>query len=324
MSGCAQIRQQCPKPIFYGLLYVDDEQKKNPNIRGIDNPLDIYLRCAGLCARSVAYHGYSFRLVTNEGLRIRRRLRELGVMQIDVLEQEFTLNVPENVKFRAAHFKLELYSVLGSGRFGDHVGVIDIDSAMTRPIYFPPLPPGTMLVYDITDQVLAEYGSEKVSSDLERVSGTHLSECKWFGGEFLFGHAISFRRLADSVFRIWPKYIQHVECLHHVGDEMLVAASIPSANLELMDAGQLGFVARWWTARTKFKQMPFDAVATRSILHLPSDKKFLAASADIEFCPKEFIARFKRVARRKLFRRRLYGLVEMMVRRNRKYVAHLS
>ena len=145
------------------------------------------------------------------------------------------------------------------------------------------------------------------------MSGTNLSECRWFGGEFLFGHAESFRRLAASVFRIWPNYIQNVDDIHNVGDELLVAAAISSTNLEIVDGGQLGFVVRWWTARTTFKQMAFEAAVTRSILHLPSDKKFLAESADIEFSPENFITQFRRAARTKLFRRRLFNMVEASI-----------
>jgi hypothetical protein len=318
------LMKQAPNPIFYGLLYLDQNKKRNSNIRGGGDPFDIYLRCAGLCARSVAYHNYRFRLVTNDRRRIERRIRQLGITQMDVLEQEFALNVPEYLQFRAAHFKLELYKHFGSGAFGDHVGIIDVDSVMTAPIDFPPLPPGAILAYDITDQVLEEYGRDRVHSDLERVSGKQLSQCRWFGGEFLFGHAESFQRLAASVFRLWPKYIEHVRELHHVGDEMLVAAAISGANLQSMDAGELGFVARWWTARTHFKQLPFDVIMKRSILHLPADKRFLADSGNIPFCPINFIGRFRRVARGKLFRRKLYNVVQALLGREGKYVARLS
>src|SRR5262245_8509181 len=104
--------QHRPDPIFYGLLYVDKTGEKNPNVKGGGDPLDVYLRCASLCARSIAYHGYKFRLVTNNRAGIERRLVELGITQLNVLEQEFTLPVPKNLKFRAAHFKLELYKLL--------------------------------------------------------------------------------------------------------------------------------------------------------------------------------------------------------------------
>ena len=38
--------QQGPKPTFYGLLYVDENQQGNTNIRGRGDQLDIYLHCA--------------------------------------------------------------------------------------------------------------------------------------------------------------------------------------------------------------------------------------------------------------------------------------
>ena len=87
-------------------------------------------------------------------------MRQLGVAQIDVIEKNFALTVPKNLQFRAAHFKLELYKFLGSGCFGVHVGVVDIDCVMTGPINFPSLPPGTVLAYDITDQIIGEYGRD--------------------------------------------------------------------------------------------------------------------------------------------------------------------
>jgi hypothetical protein len=313
-----------PRPIFHGLLYVDEKQRNHANIKGGADPLDIYLRCASLCAKSVAYHGHTFRLVTNEARRLETRLQQLGIAIPDILEQEFKLDVPANLPFRTAHYKLELYSFLGSGHLGEHVGVIDVDSVMIAPADFPPLPPGTLLAYDITDQIVTEYGRDRVCSDIEFVSGAHLSECRWFGGEFLFGHMESFRQLAASLLRLWPNYIERIGQLHHVGDEMLVAAAISDGNLELMDAGQLGLVVRWWTARTNFKQMPFDAAARRSILHLPSDKTFLARVADAQYSPAAFITQFRQAAGAKLFRRRLFNGLEFLAGRKRKYVARLS
>ena len=73
------------------------------------NPLDIYLRCASLYGSSIAYHGHTFRLVTNNRALIERRVRELSLAPMDIFQQKFKLRVPENVEFRNAHFKLELY-----------------------------------------------------------------------------------------------------------------------------------------------------------------------------------------------------------------------
>jgi hypothetical protein len=316
--------KQDRKPIFFGLLYVDDTQTKNANIRGGGDQLDIYLRCAVLCAKSLAYHGYRFRLATNVKHRIERRIEQLRLPKLDVFEQEFSLNVPANIQFRAAHFKLELYRCLGTRQFGQHIAVIDIDSVMVSPIEVPPLLPGTIILYDITKQIVEEYGDDRVRLDLERVSGVHPSEWRWFGGEFLLGHADSFKMLGESIVRLWPKYIEYVHELHHVGDEMIVSAAMLGAGLKLLEAGECGFVARWWTARTNFKQSAFDAAAKRSILHLPADKTFLADRGDSPFFPKEFIGRFRRMARQKLFIRKLLNVMERSLGRRPKYVGHLS
>src|SRR5262249_41181652 len=147
----------------------------------------------------------------------------------------------KNIQFRSAHFKLELYGCLGSGQFGDHVGVIDTDCVMTKPIDFPLLSPGLIMNYDITDHIVSEYGRDRMRLALERVSGTRLSKYSWFGGEFLYGHAESFRILTDAVMQLWPRYLQHIGGLLHVGDEMVLAASVPKTNLRQLDAGSMGF-----------------------------------------------------------------------------------
>jgi hypothetical protein len=315
--------QEGPNPIFYGLLFVDDSQKRHENIRGTGDAFDIYLRCGVLCARSIAYHGYRFVLVTNDRRRVESRIQRLGLGELDILEQEFLLRVPENLQFRTAHFKLELFRLFASGSFGEHVGIVDLDCVMTARINFPPLPPGTILAYDITEQIAEEYAQGKVRSDLERVSGRQLSEYRWFGGEFLFGHAESFYKLWSAVSRIWPRYLELTSELHHVGDEMLIAAAVVDTELEVLDAGALEFIGRWWSARTNFKQMSFDAVARRCILHLPADKRVLAKSACSEFCPSNFMERYRRAARGKLFRRRVFNASAILVGRRRKHVARL-
>jgi hypothetical protein len=287
--------------------------------------MDVYLRCAAICARSIAYHGYQFRLVTNDRSLVLRRLHELGIAEMEVVEQNFSLSVPEDIKFRGAHFKLELFRHFGAGQYGNYIGVIDVDSVMINPLEFPPIAPGEMLVYDITNQMIAEIGVHRVREDIENVSGKPVTDIKWYGGEFLFGHADAFGELSDVVYRNWPRYIQNWMQLGHVGDEMLVSASIPSANLKVTDVGRPGLVVRWWTARTCFQQMPFELAAQHSILHLPADKMFLAAAgADGQYNPRSLIKNFKSVARRKLFRRHIYNFGDKLLRGKGKYVATIS
>src|SRR5262245_19389307 len=96
------------RPILYGLLFVDRQRRRHANLGGKADPLDVYLRCAALCARSVGHQGCSFRLVTNERSTIEHRLQELDLGEFDILEHTFSLPVPDHLPFWAAHFKLEV------------------------------------------------------------------------------------------------------------------------------------------------------------------------------------------------------------------------
>lgn len=313
-----------PFPVFYGLLYIDEREHEHVNLKGSHNGSDIYLRCAALCASSVRYHGCMFRLVTNDRAYVQRRFAELQIPQCEVVEPRFTLDVPRGIRFYGAHFKLDVYALFGKGVFGDRCGLIDIDSVMTAPIDFSGLSPETLIGYDITDQVAPAYGVERIRSDVERLTGVPTPGFKWLGGEFLFGHADSFRVLSNAMADLWPRYVEAIDNLHHVGDEMLLcAAAHLLPELRILDGGKLGNVARWWSARTPHRQPPFAAIQNRSILHLPSDKPFLAASAGAEFHPSTFISAYKKAVAGKLTRRRFLNSILRRVKRDRKFAARL-
>lgn len=313
------------KPVFHGLLYIDERENRSVNLKGKHDPIDIYVRCAALCASSVRYQGKAFRLVTNNRAVVQRRFAALSMPECEIVEPEFTLGVPRNISFYGAHFKIELYKMFGQRTFGNWVGIIDIDSVMTAPIDFSGLSPNIVMGYDITDQVAPAYGVERIRSDVELLTGVPSPSLRWLGGEFLFGHADSFRVLSNAMADLWPRYLDAIDNLHHVGDEMLLcAAAHVLPELRILDGGKLDAVARWWSARTPHRQPPFDAIQKRSILHLPSDKPFLAAFAAAKFHPSTFITAYKRAVRGKLMRRRFLNGILRRVKRDHKFAACLS
>jgi hypothetical protein len=325
MNELGETAQIAFTPIFHGLFYVDERNSRHTNLKGGKDPFDIYVQCAALCAASVAHHGYKFKLITNNKEQITRRAAALNLHDFEIVEHAFTLDVPKKIQFYSAHFKIEVISKFGEGVFGDHLGLIDIDTVMTAPIAFPPLKAGTLLGYDITDQMTAEYGITKIIADLDRVAGRACAEHRWLGGEFLFGHAESFRRLSSTISRIWPLYLREAKELCHTGDETLVSAAASSSeHLTIMDAGQQGLIARWWTARTACPQPPFSAIKNSSILHLPSDKPFLARCARQRFDPANLISAFEQTARRKLLARRIFNTMRWASKGEQRYVGRLN
>ena len=309
---------------IYGLLYVDRRHNTPTNLksRGVD-PIDIYIKCAALCANSMAANEQRFRLITNDAKALRRRSIELGLQNLDIIEHSFKWTVPDGIPFYSAHFKLELLEAFATGHYGPHIGLIDIDTALCRPLLFPPLPPGGLLAYDISDQIFPAYGAERVRADLERIAGKALGKIRWFGGEFLLGDTMGFRHLSDLIAQCWPRYTAAVTELHHVGDEMIVSAALNMASENgqaIIDAGSASVVIRWWSARTGFRQRPFRQAKSHNLMHLPSDKPFLAEFAAEPFEGSAFLSAYESYVRKKLIRRNIYNVLTGLLGRPKKFV----
>ena len=302
---------------FYGLLYIDEQNNKDHSDLpcGVD-PIDIYIMCASLCSKAFRAIGAAFHLITNKAEYVRRRLVCLGLEDFAVLHHDFSLMVPKKIWFYSAHFKLDLVKAFGLGQFGKRIGLIDLDTVLLRRL------PGSagLAVYDISDQVFPAFGKHRVVSDLQLVSGRPLSDPRWYGGEFVAGSAMEFATISRHIDSCWPNYIKYLSSLHNVGDEMIMSSALNMARadgVQMVDYGQAGLVARWWTDRTEHKQAPFDAVTGAALLHLPADKVFLSQEAGYQFDPEMLLSRFRRYARKKIAHPVVDGAVEPLLSRPR-------
>ncbi|WP_395696984.1 hypothetical protein [Methylocella sp.] len=313
---------------LYGLLHVASDHGAHANLRaGAADPIDVYLKCAALCAASVEAAGSTFTLVTNDMARLETRRAALGLGGPRIVARDFVWPVPRGIAFYSAHYKLELIEAFGAGAYGERVGLIDVDALLTRPFALPSLTDEALAVYDITAIESASYGAARVRADLETVAGRPLTDPRWYGGEFILGAAGAFMALFEHVRACWARYEAAIGGLHHVGDEMIVSAALNLARadgMKLLNADQPGGVARWWTARTDAPIPPFSAIADRSLLHLPADKEFLAAYPAAGFDGARFLSGFRAYAARKLFARRLVNVGAALLGRGRKHVARLS
>ncbi len=311
--------------IFHTLLYLDSAESAHINMKTGYDAIDVYISCASLLASSLRYHDVPFRLLTNNRLLVESRLAALSLPPFEVVELSFQLKVPSGVIFHSAHYKLEIYSRFGSGEFGSSVAIVDSDAVMIA----PPPPTGSLqgklLAYDIAGQMIPKYGEQVMRSDIEMIGGTPKPKLYWPGGEFFLGPPQSFKALGDAISEIWPRYTQEIQKLHHVSDEMPVAAAATKCpQLDFEDAGTMGYIARWWTARTDHRQPTLEAIKDRSILHLPADKHFLAEQAKIPFHPAKFMLAYETAARRKLRLRRAFNTLENFTKHDKKYVASLA
>ena len=244
---------------FYGLLYIDEANNQNPNLRRSSRSNRcVRFMCISLF-KAFRTAGASFRLITNDEAHVKRRL---GVLQLDdvaVVAYEFVWPVPKKIPFYSAHFKLDIVKAFGRGTFGRKIGLVDLDVVLLKEL---PLS-NDLAVYDISDQAFAAHDRDRVLSDMEKISGRRLSEARWYGGEFVMGSATAFDEISQYVQLCWPNYVRCMPTLHHVGDEMIMSSALNIARADgvgMIDYGNDGLVARWWTARTQYKQAPFDSV----------------------------------------------------------------
>lgn len=314
-------------PRFLGLLHLATRVEPPVNLKGSSDPIDIYLRCAAVCGRSFARQGYRWDLVTNDVARVTARAAALGLGDLSITRWTFRWEVPEGVAFRSAHHKLELFEAFGTGAFGDHVGLVDLDTVLLRRFSERITTAPGLVGYDIGAIERDDFGETAIGEALSALAGVPVP-ARWWGGEFLLGRAADYAALARVIATLWPRYVASWRTAHHQGDEMVTSAALALLQHDgarVIDAGALGEVHRWWSARTLSPHPPLATATRTALLHLPADKDFLSAEAETRaFQPEAFLARYRRHARRKiLIRRAVAALQRLRGERPRRYAPRL-
>jgi hypothetical protein len=284
---------------FYTLIHVGrNEQSLHNNgfIKSFEEQIRLYLNCAKQLHRSLASEGVALIVLTNDKVFLEKLNDDY---KIAIAQLEFSSTVPSGIKFYSAHFKLEVFSYLAS-LTEDYVALVDSDMLCVNRLpeaFKNVIAQRLPLYYDITDQVTPAYGANAIVQDKELISGK-ASFGLWAGGEFLSGPPSFFRRLAEEVNEIKDTYYSNAATLHHQGDEMLTSVAIENikktGDIPLLDAGALSFVARYWSYVPLHVQKPLEGYCSHFILHLPSDKKFIARLQPDELKGAAFFKKYKR------------------------------
>lgn len=285
---------------FYTLIHsCKNEQSLHNNgfIKSFEEQMRLYLACARQLHRSLAPEGVELIVLTNDKTTLQALSRD--ETPIEIVQLRFQLSVPSGIRFYSAHFKLEVFSYLASLP-DDYVALVDADMLCInkmpeslKTIILQKLP----LYYDITEQVTPAYGAALIKKDKELLSGEP-SFGLWAGGEFLAGPPSFFKRLSGEVNKLIDAYWQHASSLHHQGDEMLTSVAIErlktAGDLPLLDAGALSIIARYWGYVPLHVQKQLKGYREHFLLHLPSDKKFLAQLQPHELKGTLFFKRYRR------------------------------
>lgn len=257
--------------------------------RATDNKkFQIYVRNAVLLARSLDVKS-TLTVLTNDAVRYKEILAscafDMSVLKVE--EIDFSLDVPREIGFFSAHFKIDAIRYI-SGLPGVKFPCVLVDSDVVFV--------GSGLdanvcqhcgfdigVYDISEQVYPAYGQEIVQGDLMRVAGDFDVGANpgWYGGEFIFFcDASGASILCNMIDAIWPSYMACWREMHHQGDEIVVSAALNVLKIsgcKVVDFGRFEKICRFWSGDVKHSQPGLLSLNNfEGLLHLPQDKKFLA------------------------------------------------
>ena len=216
--------------------------------------INIFLSCAALLNKSLAYnHVGELNILTNDSKFVSSSLANLGC-SINVIELTFSLQVPRDINFYSAHYKIDVFKWLGN-RPGDEVlFLLDNDMVCTGPMpqvlknimeadytvkKFP------MLIYN-----MPRYFGDRMVTDKQKVDSSQIHGL-WAGGEFIAGTATAFAELYKEVVNIQDGYWNNYHSLFHQGDEMLTSVALENlfyrSSFPILDAHGLGLVKRFWS-----------------------------------------------------------------------------
>ena len=221
------------------LVYVDEDAKPGPNSTSRD-PLS-YVSQAICLNNSLRRAGMPMlTIMTNAPALVAQRLESIPPeKRPTVTKLVATIELPKNMPFYAAHFKLALMDQLAGSLPADTMLLL-LDADMVALL---PLDPDLIErcaqaglgAFDISDQVFPAYGSERVVEDLEIVAQRRLRNPRWYGGEFLLATPASLRRLVPRARASYARYLSESERLRHHGDEAFISAALNA----LVDDGQV-------------------------------------------------------------------------------------
>ena len=313
-------------PHFFVLLFHDPAGGQHVNLkRSGRSAFDLFVLGAAGTVRSCREQGVDCSIVTNDEAFLRKRFEHFGLGDVPVLAHAFGVDVPQGIRFRQAHYKLELIDILATGEFGEYVGLLDSDTVTHRSLPLSDDMHDKILVYDIT----AERGRVAADKDVAAICKRPMKDVTWYGGEFLLAPAYRLRALSEEMSALWPRYRDCLKAgvIDHVGSEAIFSAALNNLRAQdenvVMSVNNHQIITRWWSARTLFRQPPFHEVEDNAILHLPADKPFLSRFVLSGRAFREFVPAYRRHLVAKLGMRHAYTIFEKVLKRQQKIVARL-
>ncbi|MHA3091609.1 hypothetical protein [Acinetobacter brisouii] len=298
---------------IYTLFYIQSDKNRieSVNLKN-DDRLRVYVDNLFFLSKNLFLKtSNKLNVITNNGEKIVNLNSDIE-LYCNLIEIDFSTNVPENAKFYSAHFKLDVFRYFSKLPNEFYGGLIDLDVICLGEnfkIFNELLEKKESLVYEITEQRLPAYGFDVIKKDISYVLGME-SVGKWYGGEFIFGDAIFFKKLIKEIDGIYQNYIKNIDHLSHHGDEVIVSAAIEKLirnGVSLKSISNNGIIERYWSVYPKHKQRKIEFYLDNFFLHLPADKDFISNNCNLEI--NSFIKKYKKY----VFIRKLKSFIKQKI-----------
>lgn len=210
-------------------------------------------------------------VVTNDKKTLRESLERIGYECVNVIEILFTLDVPRDIPFYSAHFKIDVYRYFAQRPDNEYSILVDGDVVCMREFceeFYSITDEGLPMVY-----YLDGYGGSQKMRDVKKIV-SDVSWMPWTGGEFIGGKNDFFAMLYDAIMKFKDAYWKVVnDGLFHVGDEMLTSIAVQRLRRKAVcpvDAKVFSVVHRYWSIHEHKSLSDYHV----SLMHLPGDKVF--------------------------------------------------
>jgi len=263
---------------FFTLLFIDENKQLSVNLNAnFENQIRIFKNCCINLNESLKNNiNHELIILTNNKSFISKIIKNIEIIEID-----FYYVFPSKIDYFAAHHKLNVYNWI-SRNINDYCFIIDNDIICINnfPINIKKCVEQEIpLYYNISDQLIPAFTREDIINSKNIVYNNNKSIGMWAGGEFISGNQSFFKKLDNKIQKYYHNYISNHNLLFHQSDETLTSIAIEEMLCEgytLIDAGLIGGITRYWSYTPKHIQKDIYNYNDYFLLHLPTDKKYLA------------------------------------------------
>jgi len=258
---------------FYSLLFFEKNEKIiNLSRFNSDKKKEIiYSKMALNLSKSIHKQGFKHILITNQ----KQKIKSLVNYNYPIYEIKFNKLLNKKTKFYSAHFKIDVLKLLSKKK--NKSCLIDLDILITKKFTkkFLYLLKNYNLLYSLDYNLY----NKKINLTYKLLANLNFKTPKWYGGEFILGNKLFFKKLYKEIDILYPKYIKNINHFFHIGDETLLNCAIQKLllknNFFFKDIKGKKIIYRHWSIikNSKFK---LEYALKNIFLHAPGDKFFIS------------------------------------------------